>query len=85
MYDYKKMKAEMFEGDNASKHFNLYTSVVSIYVRKGTFTIGEILNEVCSDSWEVMCCIEFMEELGFLREICALGSMTQDRRFVSII
>lgn len=82
MYDYKKMKSEMFEGDNASKHFKLYTSVVSICVRKGTFTIGEILNEVCSDSWEVMCCIEFMEELGFLREIYALGNMTQDRRFV---
>lgn len=55
MYDYEKMKAEMFEGD---------------------------LNKVCGDSLEVMCCIEFMEKLGFLREICALGSMTQDRRFV---
>lgn len=85
MYDYEKMKAEMFEGDNASKHFKIYTSVVSVCVRKGRFTIGEILNEVCSDSWEVMCCIEFMEELGCIREISALGSMTQDRRFVSII
>lgn len=46
MYDYKKMKSEMFEGDNASKHFKLYTSVVSICVRKVTFTIGDILNEV---------------------------------------
>lgn len=85
MYDYEKMKAEMFEGDNASKHFNLYTSVVSICVRKGTFTIGDILNKVCGDSWEVMCCIEFMEKLGFLREIPSLGNMAQDRRFVSLI
>lgn len=85
MYDYKKMKSEMFEGDNASKHFKLYTSVVSICVRKGTFTIGEVLNEVCSDSWEVMCCIDYLKELGCIREICALGSMTQDRKFVLII
>lgn len=55
MYDYEKMKAEMFEGD---------------------------LNKVCGDSLEVMCCIEFMEKLGFLREIRALGNMTQDRIFV---
>lgn len=55
MYDYEKMKAEMFEGD---------------------------LNKVCGDSLEVMCCIEFMEKLGFLREIHALGNMTQDRIFV---
>lgn len=85
MYDYKNMKTKMFEGDNASKHYKLYTAVISVCIRKGTFTIGEVLNEVCSDSWEVMCCIEFMEELGCIREICALGSMTQDRRFVSII
>ncbi len=65
MYDYEKMKAEMFEGGNTSK-----------------YSKGEVLNEVCGDSWGVMCCIEFMEKLGFLREICALGSMTQDRRFV---
>ena len=65
MYDYEKMKAEMFEGGNTSK-----------------YSKGEVLNEVCGDSWGVMCCIEFMEKLGFLREICALESMTQDRRFV---
>lgn len=51
-------------------------------LKKGTFAIGEVLNEVCSDSLEVMCCIEFMEKLGFLREIHSLGNMTQDRRFV---
>lgn len=55
MYDYERMKAEMFEGD---------------------------LNKVSGDSLEVMCCIEFMEKLGFLREIHALGNMAQDRRFV---
>lgn len=44
-----------------------------------------VARDRCGDSWEVMCCIEFMEELGCIREICALGSMTQDRRFVSII
>lgn len=65
MYDYEKMKAEMFEGGNTSK-----------------YSKGEVLNEVCGDSWEVMCCIEFMEKLGFLREIHSLGNMTQDRRFV---
>ena len=37
MYDYEKMKVEMFEGDNASKHYKLYTIVVSICVRKGTW------------------------------------------------
>lgn len=57
MYDYKNMKTKMFEGDNASKHYKLYTAVISVCIRKGTFTIGEVLNEVCSDSWEVMCCI----------------------------
>lgn len=82
MYDYKNMKTKMFEGDNASKHYKLYTAVISVCIRKGTFTIGEVLNEVCSDSLEVMCCIEFMEKLGFLREIHSLGNMTQDRRFV---
>lgn len=85
MYDYKKMKSEMFEGDNASKYYKLYTIVVATCIKKGTFTIGDILNEVCGSSWEVMCCIEFMEELGFLREIYALGSMTQDRRFVLLM
>lgn len=85
MYDYKKMKSEMFEGDNTSKHLQLYTSVVSVCIRKVTFTIGDILNEVCGSSLEVMCCMEFMEELGFLREIYALGSMTQDRRFVLLM
>ena len=39
----------------------------------------------CDDSWGVMCCIEFMEKLGFLREIPSLGNMAQDRRFVSLI
>nr|DAP81612.1 MAG TPA: hypothetical protein [Caudoviricetes sp.] len=48
MYDYEKMKAEMFEGSNTSK-----------------YSKGEVLNEVCDDSWEVMCCIEFMENLVF--------------------
>ncbi len=85
MYDYKKMKSEMFEGDNASKHFKKYTSVVSVCVRKGTFTIGDVLNEMVGDSWEIMCCIDYLKELGCIREISALGSMTQDRRFVSII
>ena len=68
MYDYEKMKAEMFEGGNTSK-----------------YSKGEVLNEVCDDSWRVMCCIEFMEKLGFLREIPSLGNMAQDRRFVSLI
>lgn len=82
MYDYKKMKAEMFEGDNTSKYCKLYTIVVATCIKKGTFTIGEVLNEVCSDSLEVMCCIDYLKELGCIREICALGSMTQDRRFI---
>lgn len=85
MYDYEKMKAEMFEGDNASKYYKLYTIVVATCIKKGTFTIGEVLNEVRSDNWEVMCCIEFMGKLGFLREIPSLGNMAQDRRFVSLI
>ena len=82
MYDYEKMKAEMFVGSNTSKYSKLYTIVVATCIKKGTFTIGEVLNEVRGDSWEVMCCIEFMEKLGFLREIHSLGNMTQDRRFV---
>ena len=44
MYDYKNMKTKMFEGDNASKHYKLYTAVISVCIRKGTFTIGEVLN-----------------------------------------
>lgn len=82
MYDYEKMKAEMFEGSNTSKYSKLYTIIVATCIKKGTFTIGEVLNEVCDDSWRVMCCIEFMEKLGFLREIPSLGNMAQDRRFV---
>lgn len=85
MYDYKKMKAEMFESDNASKYYKLYTIVVSICVRKGTFTIGDVLNEMAGDSWEIMCCIDYLEELGCIREIYPLGSMTQDRNFFSLI
>lgn len=65
MYDYEKMKAEMFGGDNASKYSKLYTIVVATCIKKGTFTIGEVLNEVCGDSWEVMCCIEFMGNVVF--------------------
>lgn len=71
-----------FQITDDSKYSKLYTIIVATCIKKSTFTIGEVLNEVCGDSWGVMCCIEFMEKLGFLREICALGSMTQDRRFV---
>lgn len=34
MYDYKKMKAEMFEGDNTSKYSKLYTIVVATCIKK---------------------------------------------------
>lgn len=34
MYDYEKMKAEMFEGGNTSKYSKLYTIVVATCIKK---------------------------------------------------
>ena len=34
MYDYEKMKAEMFEGDNTSKYSKLYTIIVATCIKK---------------------------------------------------
>lgn len=34
MYNYEKMKAEMFEGGNTSKYSKLYTIVVATCIKK---------------------------------------------------
>jgi len=81
MYDYKKMKKEVFKEKNQKIFLSIRDRASRLLEKAGAVTMGALMKET-GDNWIQIACVDRLVELGELREISQNDIAGQDRIFV---
>ena len=82
-YDYKKEKPEIFTERGQRMFLEIRDRVDGLLVNSGAFTMENAIKGATGSVWPMMACVDWMVELGELREIPTSGA-GQDRIFVRV-
>lgn len=70
MYNYQKIKPELFKEENQKFFLDIRTKVFNLISKSGSVKMEQIL---IGDSWLCMACVDRLVELGEITEIPTTG------------
>lgn len=82
MYNYEKMKEELFTDKGQQKFIKVRDKVFDLLDKAGAVRIQEVLSSVGGDAWLVLACFDRMVEWKELKEITSGTTAGQYRVFV---
>lgn len=86
MYNYEDLKPSLFTEDGFKKILKARDNVARFLATAGAFTMGNAISGIGGDSWTSMACIDYLVEIGEIREITGESKvMGQHRVFVGVI
>jgi hypothetical protein len=82
MYNYEVEKRNIFSEDGIKMLLSIRDNVKCFLKRSGAVRLGEAIAGQTGDSWTMIACIDYLVELGELKEITDSQCMCQHRVFI---
>jgi hypothetical protein len=82
MYDYQEQKHNLFTERGTKMLLEVRDSIDQKLKLSGAVRSGEAINDVTGDSWTMLACLDYLVEIGEIREITGSNVAGQRRVFV---
>lgn len=69
MYDYQKLKPEVFKEENQQLFLKIRDKVKNLKESSGCFQLESLMRDNVGDTWVMMACVDRLVELGEITEI----------------
>ena len=83
MYKYEAVRESIFTESGQRMFLSIRDNVNDILAKAGAVRMREAISGQSGDSWLMLACVDWMVELGELKEITPAGEAGQHRIFVN--
>ena len=69
MYNYEAHKSYLKTDEGLKKLKQVMRKIDELLQFKHSICVDDVLNTVSGSSWDVLCCFDYLKEVGLIREI----------------
>ena len=72
-YSYEKERQSIFTEDGIQMLMKIRDNVKRLADISGAFTVGRAISNTTGDSWQMLACLDYLEETSEIRKVYSLG------------